>query len=217
MEPEFWQQIWQQNDIGFHRSSEHPALVRTWPRLAEGMEGSVFVPLCGKSLDLAWLAGQGREVIGVELSALAVDSFFRENSLTPQTSGADGFNLYRVDGLRIYQGDFFALSTRHLDGARLIYDRAALVAFPSDMRRRYAAHLDVLFPGPARMLLVANSYPEGQMDGPPFSVTADEVERLYAGNWRIERLERRETIDEHPGLRKRGLDSFISEVFLLEK
>lgn len=81
MEPAFWQKRWADNQIGFHQAQVNPYLQKYWPRLQLAPASRVLVPLCGKSLDLAWLAGQGYRVLGVELSRQAVEGFFREHGL----------------------------------------------------------------------------------------------------------------------------------------
>src|SRR3546814_8142059 len=85
MDPDFWQQRWRDNRIGFHRDGVLPLLEKHWPSLGLATGSRVFVPLCGKSLDMAWLAARGHRVLGVELSPLAVGQFFDENGLAPRS------------------------------------------------------------------------------------------------------------------------------------
>ena len=83
MQPDFWHQRWADNQIGFHQSAPTPLLLKHWPALGITPGAQVFVPLAGKSLDMAWLASQGHRVLGVELSQLAVEQFFAEHDLQP--------------------------------------------------------------------------------------------------------------------------------------
>lgn len=217
MDQDFWQQIWQRNEIGFHLEYDHPQLVNHFDRLGTCPGDSIFVPLCGKSLDLLWLAKQGLQVVGVELSATAVADFFAENGLQPKKTVWGNFEHWQADGIGIFCGDFFTLSRDLLHGARFVYDRAALIALPLQMRQDYSRRITELIPAGGRMLLVTNSYDQSAMDGPPFSVTKAGVRNLYGEAFSIEELSCQEMIDEHPGLRQRGLDSFVAETFLLEK
>jgi thiopurine S-methyltransferase len=85
LQQEFWHERWQQNEIGFHDKEINEHLQQYWPAFNIALNSRIFVPLCGKSKDLLWLLAQGYEVIGVELSPLAVQAFFDENGLSATT------------------------------------------------------------------------------------------------------------------------------------
>jgi len=130
MEPKFWQERWARNQIGFHLPEVNPYLLRYWPSLTLAQGAKVLVPLCGKSLDLMWLASNGYHVLGVELSEQAVDAFFREQNLTPRITWHGVFKVYQADLIEIWCGDFFALDAGALADCTALYDRAALIALP---------------------------------------------------------------------------------------
>jgi thiopurine S-methyltransferase len=215
MDFEFWHERWELNEIGFHREDDHPELVQHFSKLQATSGEVIFVPLCGKSRDLLFLAGQGLQVVGVELSPLAVAAFFSENGLTPQRQTLGELERWRAGPITIFCGDFYALSPASLAPAKLVYDRAALIALPEASRPPYAARLCELVAPGGRMLLITNSYDSNEMEGPPFSVKAEEVEKLYADSFEITLLNDYEAIDLHPGLQQRGLSSFKSSSFLL--
>ena len=205
MDPDFWQQRWRRNEIGFHRDDVHPALERHWATIARDSSRPVLVPLCGKSLDLHWLAERGHPVVGVELAGSAVEAFFDEAGLRPRVDESGALRRWHWGPIEIFEGDFFDFRP----GRRfeLLYDRAALIALPPEMRPRYLRHLDSLLQRPAEGLLITLEYPQDRMDGPPFSVMGDELsrfERAHSG-LRFERLECRDVLDDHPRFRDRGL------------
>lgn len=175
MEAQFWHDRWNADEIGFHEDFPHPLLRRHWPaaRLAPGSR--VLVPLCGKSADLGWLADLGYEVIGVELSEVAARAYFEHNGIKPLVKRDTTFVVYRDDNLSIYVGDFFRANARLLGLADAVYDRAALIALPPDMREAYVKKLATLMAPRARMLLIALEYPAGLINAPPFSVDALEI------------------------------------------
>lgn len=195
MQPEFWHKKWESNQIGFHQPEVNPYLQRYWPDLAIPAQAGVLVPLCGKSLDLLWLAGRGHRVLGVELSQRAVEDFFREQQLQPQISEEGGFKVYRAGAIELWCGDFFSLTAANVAGCTALYDRAALIALPPMMRERYAAHLQSILPT-CRGLLVTLDYDQSQMPGPPFSVDDAEVQRLLGSVWRVEMLEQQDVLDD---------------------
>ena len=178
MEPEFWRQRWQENKIGFHLDEVNPYLIEHWPRLGVKSPARVFVPLCGKSMDLAWLAAQGYEVEAVEVSELAVEQFFAEQEMAYERQEADGWISYRAANLRIWCGDFFELTKQQLGLIDAVYDRASLIALPISMRSQYVQKLLELT-GPVPQFLITLSYDQHQMSGPPFAVTQPEVNELY--------------------------------------
>lgn len=190
MDHEFWRERWRLNQIGFHQAQFNERLVRYWSTLELPAGGRVFVPLCGKSRDMAWLAGEGHPVSGVELAPQAIKAFFNESS-APYTDRQEGaFTAYEGAGLRIYCGDFFELTSRELDGTVGVFDRGALVALPREMRRRYVEHLLSILPPHTEILLLTIEYDQNLISGPPFSVQSDEVEALFGKRCSIDLLER---------------------------
>lgn len=215
MDHAFWHERWQLNLIGFHNETINPHLQTFWSRMNVAKARQVFVPLCGKSLDLLWLRAQAHEVIGVELSPLAVRAFFAENDLEPTASQTAGFTVHEADGLRLYCGDFFALTPDQLGDVGAVWDRASLVALPPEMRVAYAAHLQRLLRPECQILLVAFDYAQCEMQGPPFSVQKHEVEALY-GHWcDIEWLGSEDVLTREPHFRQRGLSALDEQVYLL--
>ena len=182
MEHQFWHEKWETGETPFHQDDFHSLLVRHWPALGVAPGSRVFVPLCGKSRDMLWLLEQGHEVLGVELSEIAVQAFFDENGLAVERSEAGPFMCYRSERVQLLCGDFFSLTPALLYGVAAVYDRAAHIALPPEMRARYAASMKDLLPADTRLLLLTIAYPEGQISSPPFSVPSEELHRLY-GLW----------------------------------
>lgn len=199
MHPDFWHQRWQQNQIGFHQSTPTPLLQKHWPALGVAAGARVFVPLCGKSLDLAWLAAQGHPVLGVELSRLAVEQFFAEHGQQPAVEDSRYGTHFRAGDIEIICGDAFGLDAALLANCAAVFDRAALIALPPTLRQRYVGELQARLPTGCRGLLITLEYPQDERDGPPFPVPEQEVQGLYGGNWSIELLERRAIPPDHPG------------------
>lgn len=212
-DPEFWHGKWASNRIGFHLEDVNPLLIEYWKKTNPNYEDKVLVPLCGKSEDLVWLASKHEDVQGVELSKIAVRAFFAEHFYTPMVTSINGqHELYQFDELSIYAGDFF---TAPVQSADIIYDRAALVALPEEMRAEYALRLKSLLNPGGRILLVTLDYVQEEMAGPPFSVTEQEVNRLF-GEYKITKLNRDEADEHHPKIAQKGLTRFAEEVYLIE-
>ena len=212
-DPEFWHGKWASNRIGFHLEDVNPLLIEYWKKTNPNYEDKVLVPLCGKSEDLVWLASKHEDVQGVELSKIAVRAFFAEHFYTPMVTSINGqHELYQFDELSIYAGDFF---TAPVQSADIIYDRAALVALPEEMRAEYALRLKSLLNPGGRILLVTLDYVQEEMAGPPFSVTEQEVNRLF-GEYKITKLNRDEAGENHPKIAQKGLTRFAEEVYLIE-
>lgn len=199
MHPDFWHQRWADNQIGFHQDAPTPLLLKHWASLGVAADAKVFVPLAGKSRDMAWLAAQGHRVLGVELSQLAVEQFFAEHGLQPDVRESRYGRHYAAGGIELVVGDAFGLDAALLQDCTAVFDRAALIALPPDLRRRYARELYAALPAGCRGLLVTLEYPQAERDGPPFSVQEDEVQAWYDADWRVEMRERRPIPPDHPG------------------
>lgn len=181
-----WLQCWRDRQTDFNQKSVNRLLAKFWPGLGLAHGSRVFVPLCGKSVDMIWLAKQGHEVIGVELSPIAVRAFFRENHLKPTQRQVGAFTLWRHGRISIFCGDYFALTLAELGAIDTVYDRAALTALPEDIRRLYVAHLRLIVSVVAKVLLLTTEDAEatdtlGQALG-----VAQEITALYAENFDIE-------------------------------
>lgn len=210
MEPGFWQARWEANQIGFHEGKPNPLMERHLGRLGLGSGARVFVPLCGKSRDMAFLLAQGYRVVGAELSRLAVEQFFAELDVVPTLTEAGALTRFSADDIDIFAGDIFDLNAGTLGPVDAVYDRAALVALPEDMRRRYAGHV-LAITGRVPHLVICFTYDQSRVDGPPFSVDEAHVHDLYGTAFRPLLLERAEV----PG-GLRGKTEAHEEVWLLE-
>ncbi|NQD96065.1 thiopurine S-methyltransferase [Pseudomonas sp. CrR25] len=217
MDEKFWQARWAQDQIGFHLERVNPYLVRHWPSLQLPPGARVLVPLCGKSLDLLWLAGQGYRVLGVELAEKALLDFFAEQQLQAEVTECGAFKVYRAGTLELWCGDFFALTAEDLADCVAFYDRAALIALPPAMREAYVAHLTATLGQGCAGLLVTLDYEQSLMDGPPFAVGDAEVQRCLGSAWQIEQLQQQDVLEQEWKFLRRGLRRLEEVVYRLRR
>lgn len=217
MDRDFWLDRWQRNEIGFHESAINVALEEEWPKFGLPSGSAVLVPLCGKSLDMLWLAGQGHHVIGVELSPIAVETFFAEHELTPNRRTENGYEIFEAGQIEIWCGDLFALPASVTADVRGVYDRASLVALPPDMQPKYAAKIAELTRPETQMLLVAGNYDQSEMNGPPFAVSPDQVDRIFHASFAIEKLAEGDVLGPYHRFRQRGLTWMQTAVYRLRR
>lgn len=187
MKADFWHEKWHSNEIGFDQAKVNPLLQQHFAVLGLTPHSKVFVPLCGKSIDMVWLLEQGMHVVGVELSEDAIKRFFAAIEVAPAIAQVDGFKCYQAEQLTIYVGDIFALKTKHVGDIAVTYDRASLVALPEEMRLNYCQYLRQITSG-APQLLITFDYDQSAQDGPPFSISASEVAHHYANHYAIKLL-----------------------------
>lgn len=198
MNSKFWQQRWQEGRIGFHKSDVNPELIKHFSTLALPIGSRVLVPLCGKSVDMVWLAHAGYDVVGIELVESAVQAFFIEQNITPTitefTSAADGSTLKRYQGqlagqtISLWVADIFVLSPTAIGGIAAVYDRAALIALPADVRPDYSKQIYKLSNNAPQLLITLN-YDQSKKDGPPFSISLEQLKQYYDANYEIIELE----------------------------
>jgi thiopurine S-methyltransferase len=215
MDADFWLQKWQEGQIGFHRHDVMPLLQKHWPSLGLPETSRVLVPLCGKSLDMHWLAAQGHRVLGVELSPLAVTQFFAEAGLDPVRTTSRYGEHFSAGPIEILLGDAFGLDQALLADVAGVYDRAALIALPPNLRLRYRDTVYASLPTGCQGLLITLEYPQAEKAGPPFSVEAPDVDALFATSWRHTLLERRDILDQEPRFREEGLSALETAVYRL--
>lgn len=189
MEASFWHGKWERGDIGFHTAQANPLLVQHFAALKLPPGSRIFLPLCGKTLDMHWLLERGLRISGIDLSELAVRALFEELGLTPEVRSTGDLLHFQAEGIDLFTGDFFRLSPATLGAVDAVYDRAALVALPDTMRQAYTQHLRALTQE-APQLLIAYEYDQSAAGGPPFSVQADEVALHYAGRFNLVLLDR---------------------------
>ncbi len=187
MDASFWQEKWQRNEIGFHEPQANPLLVNHFDSLALPRGSRLFVPLCGKTLDIHWLLSRGHRVAGAELSEIAVRQLFEELGVTPAITVVGALSRYGAPGIDIFHGDIFELSRADLGPVDAVYDRAALVALPQPLRSAYARHLQEIT-GRAPQLVISFDYDQRVLPGPPFSVDAAEIARLYQDGYALRLL-----------------------------
>lgn len=215
MEHEFWHHKWEIKQTGFHLDYVHPLLKRNLN--AFSVNDSIFVPLCGKTLDIGYLLSLGHRVVGVELSELAVSELFQQLQLIPKISpwGVAEGKIYQADKLTVYVGDFFALQAEDLGAISVVYDRAALIALPKELRIKYSHHIR-LITQQAPQLLITLDYDQSIAGGPPFAVSSAEVATLYRDSYTIDLLEEADILDEEPRFKAKGLTAFYQRAYQLK-
>ena len=187
MERDFWFDKWKKNEIGFHQDHVHPMLKKFLGKLCLSKQDRIFLPLCGKTNDIGWLLEQGFRVVGIELVESAVKQLFENLGISPSISTLDEFKHFHHENIDIYVGDFFFLSKKILGHVDAIYDRAAIVALPDGMREQYTQHLSRITES-ANQLLITFDYNQALMNGPPFSVSENQIKAYYDASYSITQL-----------------------------
>lgn len=187
MDANFWHQKWEKNEIAFHDSKANVLLVEYFDRLSLQKGDRIFLPLCGKTLDIHWLLSQGYRVAGAELSQIAIEQLFQELGISPKINRVGQIVHYEAEHLDIFVGDIFRITEEQLGKVNAIYDRAALVALPNELRTRYADHL-IGITKKAPQLLICYEYDQSREQGPPFSIGEDLVRKYYQDAYSIKAL-----------------------------
>ncbi|WP_144212674.1 thiopurine S-methyltransferase [Shewanella donghaensis] len=217
MEPSFWHDKWQLQQIGFHQPQVNPFLVKYWPQLAVNSSTEVFVPLCGKTLDMCYLAELGHNVLGCELSQTAVEDFFKENCLPVESKSKGEHQYFATEQVTLIQGDIFTLPQNITQSIDAFYDRAALIAWPEEMRQQYALQLAQLIPANVKGLLITLDYPQAELNGPPFAVSPQWIEQYLAPYFDVEVLECADVLADNPRFIKKEVTWLNEAAYLLTR
>jgi len=217
MEPKYWIEGWQLGHTGFDQADPHRYLPEHWPAVGVAADATVFVPLCGKTVDMVWLAEQGHQIIGVEVSDLAVDGFFEMVGLTPEIETIGPLAIHRAGPYELWCGDLFEVPATVFDRVDVVYDRASIVALPTKIRQRYADTLTTQLRPDAPWYMVAFTYDQAEMDGPPFSVPLDEIDRLFAEDFTIETIVDESAFERADTLKERGITHIQETLSILRR
>lgn len=215
MHKEFWHDRWQKKDVGFDQEQPNSLLQKYFSHLNLQPGALIFVPLCGKSVDMLWLAEQGYQVIGVELNLQACELFFNHYQIPYQAKQQQNHTVFTSKNICVFAGDYFEITKEMIGPIDAIYDRAALVALPAEMRDSYAKKTLSLMQAHTQILLITASYNQAVMPGPPFSIDDAEVNRLYATDMSIHILYN-EAAHIPPHLQARGLTEAKDWVYCLK-
>lgn len=215
MDPKFWHNKWQKNDIAFDQAAPNAHLVEFFPKIKLKKGASVFVPLCGKTIDMLWLVKQGYHVKGIELSDGACQQFFEQYQIPHTISQHGEFKQFESEQLTLFAGDFFTITPETLGDLDAIYDRAALIALPDTMRLEYVQQLANLAQRPVPILLISSSYNQSEMNGPPFSIPENEINQLFSEKCVIQKIYDKAAPALPPHLVERGLRSASEQVYII--
>lgn len=198
MEASFWHEKWASGRIGFHEKKVNPLLLNHVGKLNLDKGSRIFLPLCGKTLDISYLMSLAYHVVGIEFSEIAIQELFQELQLSPTITKTGEHSHYQADGIDIFVGDFFALDSKTIRQVDAVYDRASLVALPFKTRQSYTKHL-IEITNTAPQLLVCLEYDQTVSNGPPFSISEDEIKNHYENLYSLECVESNSLIGDLKG------------------
>lgn len=211
MEISYWQSRWQNDKTGWHMQQVFSPLKTYWNSLQLAKGATVFVPLCGKSLDLEWLVNQGHYVVGIDMSVKAVHELTKRHNEPFEESSKGSFTCYKSNSMELWRGDVFKLQKRWLPAIDAIYDKAALIALPPEMRKAYVITLKSFLQPHTQIFINCFEYNQNEMSGPPFAVFRDELESLWGDQFNIKLLHAQSLFDELTNFHRRGLHSYLKE------
>ncbi|WP_440999973.1 hypothetical protein [Fodinibius sp. SL11] len=216
METSYWQSRWQKGNTGWHMDTVYPPLPNLWNHLGIESTARILVPLCGKSLDLQWFVDQGHTVTGVDVSQKAMCHIKQRHPESFRRDNSHGFTIYCSKSLVLWKGDFTKLPATEIPPQDLIYDKASIIALPANMRQRHADKLIELCSPHTKILMQTFEYEQQEMNGPPFSVDEQELEKLFGNQFKLTCIHEQSKLEELQRFQQRGLSSYLTEkVFIL--
>ena len=217
MDSNFWLNKWQSNDIAFNQMKPNSFMQRYFSTLRLKPGSQILVPLCGKSIDMVWLSDMGFQVLGIELSETACESFFKEHDIPVTKTNEHGYTKFTSENITLLAGDIFSFDQSIIGNVDAVYDRAALIALTVDLRKQYVEHISSLIEPDTPVFLITMSYVQDQMMGPPFSVDREEVNQLFMPSFSIELIESKIIHDVPEHLSNKGLKKTSEDIYKLVK
>ena len=211
MELSYWQSRWQKGNIGWHMDTVYPLLPQICNHLGINSDARVLVPLCGKSLDLLWLADHCDTVTGVDISQKALQHLMQQHHESFVKDTSHGFSIYRSDSLVLWEGDFTKLPPEQIPTQHLIYDKASIIALPAEKREHHAEKVIELSDPNTQIVIQTFEYNQSEMTGPPFSVDTQELKRLFGHRFKLKCLHEQSKLKELQKFMRRGLSSYLTE------
>lgn len=215
MDASFWHRCWENNTIGFHQETVHPFLIEHLAQRIKTTDKRVFVPLCGKTLDMYWLA-EKLDVVGAELSDVACRDFFADQQIVPQQDKVGKFTRFHVKNIELWQGDFFHLAAEQFPQFDWIYDRAAIIALPVSLQKQYVEHLTRFLGTSTQLMLISLEFPEHELSGPPFPVFRQDIEHLFDG-FDIQCIGQRELPNKQFAQRTFNVSYLTERVYIIQQ
>lgn len=181
MDSKFWKEGWEEGRTAFHQVDGNPEFAKYLESLGERIpQSKFFFPLCGKTRDMDRVYQLGGEILGVEFSPLAIESYFKESEINFEVQKMEVFELYKAQKHLLFCGDFFKLTNKHLKEVTHLFDRASFIALPEELRKRYANHFKNILPTGVSGFMGLLTYDcEDKTMGPPFSISVSEMKELF--------------------------------------
>lgn len=213
MEAKFWFDSWEKGGFytSFHRKDIHP-YVLNYLTPDELAGKTCLVPLCGKSVDMMYLAAFADKVIGVEIVEKAILEFFEENNLAYHQPDDE---TYIAGNITLLRKDFMQLTSQEIGHIDWVYDRASLVALPDKMREDYLYSIDRLTDIGTKSLVITLEY-FPLINSAPFSIPISEMEDYYGLGHFINHIES-PLLMNHGMVRRWNLAYLYEHGFLLTK
>ncbi len=216
MNNEFWLNKWKTNDIAFHEKDANPDLINYLSELNLHQGDCIFVPFCGKSKDMLWLAEKGFNVIGVELSTIACNDFFSELNITPTIVQKPKFSVYQYKNIKLFCGDLFDLTSADLSSVKAIYDCKALIALPFNLRKKYVDHI-ISCTQTKINILVLTRESNSVVTPPPFPINKAEIDLLFNSHFDVKQIKNRPLPSIPERLVKKGYADISECVYLISE
>lgn len=214
MEKEYWLGRWQSKDIAFHEQNVNPDLIVYIHTLNLQPGDCIFVPLCGKTKDMLWLADKGFKVIGIELSSIACSDFFAEMNISPKITKLPKFTRYQYNNIELICGDLFDLTSTDLPKVHAVYDCKALIALLPDARKGYVSQI-VSCVGNEIQILLLTIETSCKVNSPPYPINRAEVNLLYDVYFDVQQLKCLSISDIPERLIRKGYTEMKESVYLI--
>ncbi|KAL7644768.1 UNVERIFIED_CONTAM: hypothetical protein RMT77_004581 [Armadillidium vulgare] len=215
----FWEKLWSTKLTPFHQKEVCPFLLKNSSNLNFASPKRVFIPLCGKALELKWFYDRGFEVVGVELISIPVEEFFKEQNLSFKIRELPWAKVYESSDqrIKIYVADIFSVEPEEVGKFDVIWARADYTIVKIAEREKYSKLMKQLCKEKFVYFLCTLQFevPIGRHDTPPRPLSHEET-RIFYGDWcKVDLIEEEDGLKYYPQFKSSGIDTVRQSCFIL--
>lgn len=186
-----WKECWNTPNVEFHNPQLNELFVKYHQRMLTRPGMRIFVPLCGKAVEMKWLVDHGHKVVGLEAAPVPCKAFFEENGIPYNVKEMKGIHGEKYESLDhnivIYSCDFFLFTADICGEFDGIWDSGGLNSMDVEDREAYIRRIRTLMGKGCVNLTEFVNFDKSMVDI-TWSMTKEELQKVFGEGFIVEDL-----------------------------